>query len=73
MTQKPILLAILSSEVCPICEKWKARYVWTCPACYKPHAWTIEQKALSDTCDAHMRAADTFLNLARTHQKPVNE
>ncbi len=72
--QKVPLLEILSGMECPICHKAKPRFVWTCSACYKPHQWSMEQKRLSDSCDAHMVAAENFLaRAARPIQKPESD
>lgn len=72
--RKPImhkaqLLEILCQTLCPVCNREKNAYLWTCSDCYRPHSETPEHKALSDLCDAHMLAADAFIYLAREHQR----
>lgn len=64
MESKAYLLEILSGTTCPICQGTKARFIWTCPPCYRPHQQTREHRTLSDTCDAHMYAAQAFLAIA---------
>ena len=68
------LLTILASETCPICARLKHRFNWACGACYNPHLKTDEHHHLSDTCDAHMEAAEAFILMARRHgQKPESD
>jgi hypothetical protein len=73
MRPKHELLAILSGTVCAICYQPKKAYTWTCSACFRPNENTPEQRMLSVTCDAHMMAADTFLQLVRRRQQPESD
>ena len=71
---KQQLLMILAGTACPICNQVKAAHVWTCPACYKPHAHSPEHLALSDQCDVHMDAARAFLEMVKARaQKPETD
>lgn len=64
--QKTTLLTILASETCPNCQRPKIRFHWLCWHCNVPHMNTVEHRALGDTCDQHMLAAQAYLDLAGT-------
>lgn len=70
--RKDELLRIIVGDVCPVCEGHKFKYQWTCGPCYQPNFDTPEQRALSDTCDAHMDAAEVFLTLAQRSRLKVS-
>lgn len=71
---KQHLLAILSGTTCPTCDREKAAYVWTCPDCYRPHQYSAEHQALSDSCDLHMDKAHEFLmRVKAAKQQPESD
>lgn len=71
---KETLLGFLCANWCPICGGSKRAFTWTCGKCGGPHELSQESKAVSETCDAHMAAADAFLALVRAHhQKPESD
>ena len=73
MYQKGQLLAILASDVCPVCGSTKERYQWTCTPCYRPLKDSLEHHHLNDSCDEHMRYAREFLMLAKQTVRPESD
>ena len=67
MIDKNALLTVLTGDVCPVCTRPKVRFRWTCSVCYNWHLKSDAHRQLSDLCDAHLAAAEAFLEMARRH------
>lgn len=74
MKRKAELLDWLCGEICPVCQRPKGRFVWTCSECYKPTVGCAAERTLSALCDSHMRSAEVFLAMvSQTRQKPETD